>query len=183
MANTNFEPIWDEAKSIKGRMYGCKSQSEWDGYREEYKALLTKARLVFQMFSTVDKFNAFKARENDAILKIYTNVKQRWESDGKTNPITPPDWIIKELPKPSVANMNGTLVMYCQTANQLLANDSVNPEYRDNIDGYKQWYIDKLIKDYTPIMQQRHPDASVDRIKEVIKNIWNQCAPNFKIDE
>lgn len=183
MANTNFEPIWEEVKSIKGRMYGCTTQAEWDGYKEEFKAFLSKAKLVFQTFSTIEKFNAFKDREIEAILKIYTNVKQRWITDGKANPITPPEWIIKELPKADAYNTNMLIHQYCQLANQFLKNDSVTPEYSANVDGYKQWYVNKLFKDYVPILKLKHPDTSDEKIKSVIKNIWNQYSDRFQIDD
>ena len=182
MANTNFEPIWEEVKTIKGKMYGCASQSEWNGYREEYKALLNKAKMVFQMFSTEEKFKAFKERENEAILKIYTKVKEEWENNN-SKPITPPDWIIKELPKPDCVNTNTSLCLYLQNVAQQLHNDSVNTDYQDKVNGYKIWYINKMYKDYIPILEDKHPNTSVEQIKTVLKDTWNRWCSNYPIDE
>lgn len=78
MINDNFKPIFQKVDNIKERMRNCTTAEEWQNFKGEYKALLATAMQVYSNFSTEEKFNAFKERENSAITAIYQKVKKLW---------------------------------------------------------------------------------------------------------
>jgi predicted transport protein len=80
MINENFRPLFNEVDSIKERMRNCKNNNEWQQCKQDYKILLATAKQIYNQYSTDDKYQAFKNRENSAIVAIHSSVKRLWEN-------------------------------------------------------------------------------------------------------
>lgn len=92
----------------------------------------------------------------------------------KVKSITPPEHLLKELPAPNKASVQdfvNSLVWYIQVAEEQLAKDSRNNEYKDKIDGYKQWHYQNLIKNFAPALKELREDLDTD---EKVIQIWNK---------
>lgn len=109
---------------------------------------------------------------DNAITNLNTRVSKAKLNAIKS--ITPPEHLLKELPAPNKASVQdfvNSLVWYIQVAEEQLAKDSRNNEYKDKIDGYKQWHYQNLIKNFAPALKELREDLNTD---ERVIHIWNK---------
>lgn len=78
MSNVNFKPLFESVDNLKARMRNCLTESEWQSLREEYKALLASAKSIYTKYSSEEKYQEFRNRENNTITNIHQKVKRRW---------------------------------------------------------------------------------------------------------
>ena len=99
---------------------------------------------------------------------------------------TPPKWILDNFEKLVKVGQNvysgvGNGMQYL---NQKLADDLMKDEYRDNIEGYKNWYVNYILTNYAPSILEEctKPNTTIEQIKAVLVNLWNKVCTNFQVD-
>lgn len=109
---------------------------------------------------------------DNAIANLNTKLSKAKLNAVKS--IAPPEHLLKRLPNPSKTNPQefvNSLVMYTQEAAQQLSNDSKNSDYRDKIEGYRQWHYRNLIETFAPVLQELREDLDAE---ERVIQIWNK---------
>lgn len=99
---------------------------------------------------------------------------------------TPPKWIVDNF---DMLVKNGQNV-YSGVGNgmqylcQKLSDDLMKDEYRDNIEGYKNWYVNYILTKYAPSVLEEctKPDITIEQIKGVLVNLWNKVCTKFQVE-
>lgn len=99
--------------------------------------------------------------------------------------VTPPRWILDDLPKVDVCSARMNVVHYIQAVNDRLTIDS-HSEYADNVEGYKNWYVHTLLNTYAPKVLEcdevKGRNTTLDDVKAWIIDVWNKDCPKFQLD-
>lgn len=99
---------------------------------------------------------------------------------------TPPKWIVDNF---DMLVKNGQNV-YSGVGNgmqylcQKLSDDLMKDEYRDNIEGYKNWYVNYILTKYAPSVLEEctKPDITIEQIKGVLVSLWNKVCTKFQVE-
>ena len=100
---------------------------------------------------------------------------------------TPPKWIIDNFTDivKNGQNVYSGVANGMQYLNQQLTDDLTKDEYRDNVEGYKNWYIEHILVKYTPMVMDEctRPNVTVEQIKDVLVNLWNKVCTKFPVEQ
>lgn len=110
---------------------------------------------------------------NSTISTMIGRISKARLNNVPTN--TPPKWMVEkadnEFKEYSVGNNHIMIGIgaYAQKVNQMLANDRKKPDYRDKVDGYKNWYLQHIIEMAAPALAKKNPDIPMEEIKRKIQ--------------
>lgn len=118
--------------------------------------------------------------------KKTTPTETKQNCDQKVQINKPLDWMLTNLPKPTVDNIVQTIALYCQYVCDYLTKEYNNPEYRHKVESHKYWYLDNLFTYYAPVLQEyaktvKNRDLSLDEAEGCICQIWMKHCKDFPI--
>ncbi len=130
---------------------------------------------------------------NNAIAMMVSRIA-KFRAKG-TAPVTtkngvemkkPPVWIVDELVK-QAKEYQGTITQemckLIQGINQQLKRDYTNTEYKDFVEGYKNWYFKYILDNYTLKLVEYCNNSNTEiQVKEIIKNAWNKECVRFQVE-
>ena len=100
---------------------------------------------------------------------------------------TPPKWIIDNFTDivKNGQNVYSGVANGMQYLNQQLTDDLTKDEYRDNVEGYKNWYVEHILTKYAPMVMDEctRPNVTIEQIKSVLVNLWNKVCTKFPVEE
>ena len=100
--------VYDKVKDVKNRFYNAKTQDEWDAIKEDYKAVMAKAKELM----TPEFYKQYNKGVQDAIAKIYSYKEKQFNK-------------AKFIPQPKVSyifqdNLADALAEYIKMRTKLL---------------------------------------------------------------
>lgn len=98
----------------------------------------------------------------------------------------PLDWMLENLPQPSIDNIVDDITLYCQYACDYLHREYSNPAYRHKVDSHKYWYLDNLFSNYAPVLVEhvskyRGNEWTIGQAEDCICHIWMKHCSSFPI--
>lgn len=111
-----------------------------------------------------------------------TETEQNCEQKVKIN--KPLDWMLNNLPQPTVENIIEVITLYCQYVCDYLTKENNNPAYRHKVESHKYWYLDNLFTNYAPalieyIKEYKGYEWTTQQAEECICHIWMNHCSNF----
>lgn len=95
-----------------------------------------------------------------------------------------PEWMAKQLPKPTYGNARYDAVRYIQQCEQLLANEQTNKQYAEKVPLHRDLMYCKLCNDYGKYIQselkETGKDMTIDDVSGCLYEIWQKYC-KFKL--
>lgn len=110
---------------------------------------------------------------DNAIQSLKNKVEKARQQHNKD--MQPPEWMLKELQPTNSVSVG----VYAQLVYEKLKAEE-KTDYKGLVDQHKQWFINKVFTDYTPIYKEKYPEYDDIAIYNKIVKAWNSSCYDSK---